>query len=169
MQVVVADTTPLRYLVVIEAATILPMLFERVLIPLSVRDELTHPATPRAVQEWVASAPAWLEVLPDPTVVMFAAPELGPGERAAIALAEEVHADLVLMDDRIGIAAARSRGLAVTGTIGVLDLAARRGMLDLGAAFARLQETNFRYPPDLVAEILAEHRRKSNLRPGGPE
>jgi len=67
------------------------------------------------------------------------------GERAVIALALTVKADLVLMDDRDGVDVARRRGLAVTGTLGVLDLAARRGLIDLAAAFERLKATTFYY------------------------
>lgn len=70
---------------------------------------------------------------------------LDAGEKAALALAAMLGADLVLMDDRGGVAVARRKGLAVTGTLGILDLAARLGLLDLGEAFARLQATNFRY------------------------
>lgn len=62
------------------------------------------------------------------------------------------------MDDRAGVAAAYRRGLTVTGTLGVLDIAARRGLVDLEAAFVKLKATNFRYPPEIMAELLAQHR-----------
>jgi predicted nucleic acid-binding protein len=64
------------------------------------------------------------------------------------------------MDDRAGVAAAYRRGLAVTGTLGVLDLAARRGLLDIATVVARLKATNFRYPPEIIEALLAEHREK---------
>ncbi len=54
------------------------------------------------------------------------------GETAAIALAAALPADLVLMDDRKGVKAARAKGLRVTGTLGILELAARDGLLDFG-------------------------------------
>ena len=47
---VIADTTPLRYLVVIDHQFILPRLFDRILIPQSVQEELQHPRTPLAVR-----------------------------------------------------------------------------------------------------------------------
>jgi predicted nucleic acid-binding protein len=45
----------------------------------------------------------------------------------------------------------------VTGTLGLLDLAARRRLLKLRDAFARLKTTNFRYPPEVMDALLAQH------------
>ena len=57
---VVADASPLRYLLLIGAADILPALFGGVLIPRTVVDELSQPGTPDEVRRWVAALPAWL-------------------------------------------------------------------------------------------------------------
>jgi len=78
------------------------------------------------------------------------------GERAAIVLAESIHADLLPIDERAGAILAQRRGLVVTGTLGVLDLASRTGLLHLRDAFVRLQKTNFRYPPSLLETLLEE-------------
>jgi predicted nucleic acid-binding protein len=83
--------------------------------------------------------------------------KLDEGERAAIALALAVKAELVLMDDREGVGIARGCGLAVTGTLGVLDLAARRGLIDLAAAFERLKTTTFYYRQGVLDALLAQH------------
>jgi predicted nucleic acid-binding protein len=56
---------------------------------------------------------------------------LGVEEREALALAEELHADLVRIDEDKGRQIARSLGLRVTGMLGVLDIAAERGLIDL--------------------------------------
>ena len=159
MLVIVADTGPLHYLVLIGESGILPQLFTKILIPDAVRDELLHPEAPSVVRDWAANPPDWLEIDPSPPEG-HDDPELqrlDRGERAALALAETVRADLLLMDDREGVAAARKRGFAVTGTLGVLDLAARRGMIDLLAAVARLRATNFRYRPEILDALLAWH------------
>jgi predicted nucleic acid-binding protein len=74
-----------------------------------------------------------------------------------LALARALSADLVLMDDRAGVAVAHQFGFAVTGTLGVLDLAARRGLIDLADAFTRLKATNFRYRPEILDALLAQH------------
>jgi predicted nucleic acid-binding protein len=70
-------------------------------------------------------------------------------------------ADLLLIDDRAGAIAAQQRGLIVTGTLGVLDLASRARLLDLTNVFARLQKTNFRYPPSLIEALLQEEKKRA--------
>jgi len=154
---VVADTGPLRYLVLIDAIDILPRLFGHVLIPEIVGAELSQPSTPVCVREWLASAPAWLERRADPLAPGLFPPRLGAGERAAIGLAEAVGGALLLIDDRAGMAGAAARGVQVTGTLGVLVRAAQLGLVDLRTAFARLRETNFRYRPQLLDALLAQH------------
>jgi predicted nucleic acid-binding protein len=160
MPVVVADTGPLNYLVQIDAIDVLPKVFGKIVIPAAVHDELAHPGAPAMVRAWVASSPVWLEVGPTPAAVryMTAPRTLEDGERAAIALAREIGADLILMDDRDGVAFARSQGLAVTGTLGVLDLAARRGLIDLVDAFTRLKTTTFHYRQGLLDALLARRQ-----------
>jgi len=158
MRLVVADTGPLNYLLLIEAIDILPKLFETILVPAAVHDELAHADAPAAIRAWLAQVPAWLEVRPNPdsNANNSAGTALDEGERAAIALAVAIGADLILMDDRAGVAAAYRQGLAVTGTLGVLDLAAKRGLVDLAAAFERLKSTNFRYRPQIMDALLAQ-------------
>jgi predicted nucleic acid-binding protein len=161
MRLVVADTSPLNYLILIEAVDLLPKLFKHILIPAAVYAELTHADAPELVRGFAARKPAWLEVRPDPQRANDEVenPNLDEGERAAIELATSIGADLILMDDRAGVAAAYRRGLAVTGTLGVLDLAARRGLIDLAYSLTRLRATNFRYRPEILDELLAQHRR----------
>jgi predicted nucleic acid-binding protein len=160
MRIVVADTGPLNYLVLIEAIDLLPQLFDQVRAPQTVFDELTDQDTPPAVRTWVMQAPDWFGVDPDPTALIDeATANLDAGEQAAIALAVAISADLVLMDDRAGVAAAREKGLRVTGTLGVLDLAARRGLIDLAAAFAQLKTTGFYYRQGLLDALLADHNK----------
>ena len=59
---IVADTSPLNYLVLIDAVHVLPSLYGRILIPPEVLDELRDESGPKAVQAWAASSPQWLEV-----------------------------------------------------------------------------------------------------------
>ena len=56
------------------------------------------------------------------------------------------------------MAAARARGLDVIGTVGVLDRAATRRLIDIADAVARLRATNFRIRPALLEALLADHR-----------
>src|SRR6267142_748091 len=120
---VVSDTSPLNYLILIEQINLLPQLYTRVLIPGSVDEELNAPETPDLVRRWRASLPDWLEVSTD-----LAAPDpdlshLHAGERDAISLALHVKADAVIIDERRGREEAEKRGLRVIGTLGVLAAA----------------------------------------------
>ncbi len=157
VQLVIADTGPINYLILIGHIDILPAMFEKVLLPSAVRDELSNADTPESVRNWMASPPAWVEVRQTTTTSTDdGEAELGAGETAAITLATELHADLLLMDDRRGVAVALRKGLTVTGTMGLLARAAKRGMLDLGDAFSRLKRTNFRYRQDIMDALLAD-------------
>jgi predicted nucleic acid-binding protein len=62
MRLVVADTGPLNYLVLIEAIELLPKLFQRVFAPEAVRAELLDQDAPAVVRAWAAQPPGWLEV-----------------------------------------------------------------------------------------------------------
>ena len=59
------------------------------------------------------------------------------------------------MDERKGVRISLRKGFAVTGTLGILDLAARRGLIDLAESFDRLKATNFRYRPEMLEDMLA--------------
>jgi predicted nucleic acid-binding protein len=147
--IVVSDTSPLNYLVLIENQDLLPNLFGRILIPTAVDHELRSAAAPDAIKRFMANPPDWLEV----HVVSEterAIENLDLGEREAISLGLRVAADVLLLDERRGRQAARDRGLAVSGTLGVLDLADRQGLARLADAIDRLKATNFRASPRVL-------------------
>ena len=60
--IVISDTTPINYLVLIGAQDILRTLFGIVYIPPAVFDELTRPKTPAIVRQWAEKHPAWVIV-----------------------------------------------------------------------------------------------------------
>ncbi|MBI4581771.1 MAG: hypothetical protein HY718_18895 [Planctomycetes bacterium] len=73
-------------------------MFGRVLAPPAVIDELRHPHTPTVARAWAERPPAWLEMRSP--AVLDPGLKLGPGEIQAVCLAREVHADVVLIDER---------------------------------------------------------------------
>lgn len=141
--IVVADTTPLNYLMLIGEIELLPQLFGRVLIPFAVFEELNQAETPGAVRNWMANPPPWLEVRILRSRPADALDYLDQGEREAIALAEETHADRSLIDETEARREAARRNLPFIGKLGVLREGARRGLLDLPSMQARLQATSF--------------------------
>ena len=156
MSAVVSDTSPLHYLVECEAVEILASLFGEVLIPPAVYRELQHERTPLRVRAWANSLPSWIKVqAPSTTDESLNVDE---GEREAICLALEVKAVAVLMDDRKGRAEALRCGLRVAGTIGLLEAAGKRGLLDFPESIQRLRQTNARLDNDVIEAALARSR-----------
>lgn len=150
--IVVADTSPINYLVLIEFQDLLPKLFDRVLIPEAVHRELQSDVAPDAIKRFLAEAPDWLEVRPSPEIDP-ALRQLDSGEREVIALALLIGADSVLLDERKGRQAARKRGLRLSGTLGVMRLAADEGLITMTDALDRLEKTNFRVSPRLLNSL----------------
>lgn len=149
---VVADASPLIVLIEVGCIDLLPTLFGQVIIPPEVSAELHHAARPHRVRAFIAAIPPWLaERAP---AVVEAIPGLHSGEMAAISLARELKADLLLIDEVCGRKAAGDRHLHFTGTVGILELAADRGLLDLSDAFARLKKTDFWISSELLDERL---------------
>ncbi len=150
--IIVADTSPLCYLYLIQRIELLPQLYGEVLIPPAVADELAAADQLPALAAWIEQPPAWLKITSpqsiDPTLNVHL------GEAAAICLALERRADRLLIDERTGREAAEVRGLYVTGTLGVLDLAARSGFLDLEAAIADLRQTNFHISETIIERLI---------------
>ena len=156
MSAVVSDTSPLHYLVECEAIEILPALFKEVLIPPTVHRELQHQKTPTRVRAWAQTPPAWLKVQAPTTLDRTL--NVDEGEREAICLAREVKAVAILMDDRKGRAEAVRWGLRVAGTIGLLETAGQRGLIDFPAAIERLRQTNARLDEEVNQAALARNR-----------
>jgi predicted nucleic acid-binding protein len=151
--VVVADTSPLNYLIQTHCDHVLPTLYQRVFVPLAVVEELRHPRAVAAVRTWLARVPSWLVVQQVDEAPDAALARLDPGERQAIQLAKREHADLLLMDEKLGVRIAREQGLAVTGTLGVLLQAARRGLVDMEQTLTDLRGTDFRCSPRVIEEV----------------
>jgi predicted nucleic acid-binding protein len=151
--IVLSDTSPINYLVLIGHIDVLPVLFGQVIVPPAVFQELQHARAPAAVREWTRHCPAWFEVrLPGR---VDHAMQLGRGEREAICLASELGADLLLMDDRRARRFAAAQGLNVAGTLNVLEAAAQRQLLDLPDAIAKLRQTSFHVSEEILANALA--------------
>ena len=123
---VVADSSPLIHLSRVGLLDLLTALFGDVVVPRAVWHEVVE-RRPTAPGTDALRQASWI------CVVDSALPEvdlgLDPGETAAILVAEAIHADLLLMDERVGRKVAEARGIAVRGTLGVLVQARQLGLL----------------------------------------
>jgi predicted nucleic acid-binding protein len=137
-------------LVAIGHVDVLSTLFREVLIPPQVALELASSRRSQEVRGFIATPPAWLRVLAPSSIETI--PGLAAAETAAIALAAEVQACRLLIDEYRGRKAATERGLHVVGTIGVLELAAELGLYDLKESFERVKQTDFGISPRFLDE-----------------
>jgi hypothetical protein len=116
--IVVSDTSPITALLTVGHGELLVQLFGEVVIPRAVEAELqrSHPALP-----------VWLRVqcVQDAGKVARYAQTVDCGEAEAIALAEELHADHLLIDERKGRRLAQQQGLPILGLLGVVLIAKR--------------------------------------------
>jgi predicted nucleic acid-binding protein len=127
---VIAAATPLIYRAAIGKFDLLRVLYGRIVIPCAVYDEVVTQGVGRPGAAETAGA-AWVDrqAVSDLAKVTSLQTHLDSGESEAIVLAEELHADLVVMDESAGRRVLASRGIAFIGTVGVLMQAKQRGLI----------------------------------------
>ena len=168
MNLVVSDASPIRYLVVIDAVSILPQLFSKVIIPQHViATELQAQRTPPKVRQWATNPPPWVEIR---TPAKPQNLNLHQGEELAIALALEFGTP-ILLDEREARDVAQRKGLLVIGTIGLLELAASKNLISLADSLQELQKTNMRVHPSLIRDAVQRQaaQRPKAFPPHGPD
>jgi predicted nucleic acid-binding protein len=160
--VVIANTSPLNYLVLIDQIDLLPRLFTEVVVPDAVLGELSRSEAPPPVARWVASPPGWVRRVADPPLRHDPVLDtLGMGERAAISFAETLRPDVLLViDESRGRRAAVERQIPVVGILGILEVASVQGWVNLPYILASLRRTNFRVAPDLIESLLERDGRR---------
>jgi hypothetical protein len=154
--ITVSDTTPLRYLIEIEEAHILELLFGQVVIPEKVAEELQRSKTPQKIKDWMQACPTWLVVRKADLSHFTPQKKIDDGERETFALALELKADVVLLDDRNALPEAKRLGLQTVSLFTLLERAAVRDMLDLPQTVAGLRTTSFRLPPEELIQAMLE-------------
>jgi hypothetical protein len=145
---VVSNSSPLIALARIQRLDLLPAIFESILIP---------PAVAREIAPSIPALPTWLRiqapsVLPPASLLRR---RLGDGEREALALAIELRADWIILDDLPARRSAEATGLNVIGTLGTLLTAKRSGLLEsVRPELDALLRTSFFLNPKLYDELL---------------
>lgn len=156
MSLIVSDTTPISCFVRIGRADLLSALFPDVRIPTAVADELDRGAA--VLGDWRSALLANVTIVvvePSPLLHLLEE-ELDAGEAAALALAVSLHADLVLVDEMRGRAVASRLGLTVVGTVGLVAMAKRQGLIPAARPIlAQIRTRGGLWLTDkLVAEVL---------------
>jgi predicted nucleic acid-binding protein len=157
--IVISDTSVITNLVAIHHLHLLQPLYERILIPEAVYHELADidPPVPGTLEVQTLD---WLEVisLRDRTIAdqLQTQSQLDPGEAEAIALALEIKAELLLIDERRGRAIATRLGLRITGLLGILVEAKQRSLIPSVKPLmdALIDTSEFRVSQLLYEQIL---------------
>ncbi|WGV28286.1 DUF3368 domain-containing protein [Halotia branconii] len=152
--IVVCDTSPLCYLILIDCVEILPQLLGRITIPNAVCTELLAEGSYIKVQNWIAQPPSWLEIQTNTPLLPNLSSKLGIGEQETISLAVQLNAALIILDDMDARQAAIAQGLNVTGLLGVLYRAGTRNIINFPNAISKLQLTTFRASSALIQSFL---------------
>ena len=145
---VVSNSSPLIAFAAIGQLSLLPAIFQSILIPPAVAVEIT-PSIP--------ALPSWLHVedLKQPLHGLVLQRSLGAGEREALALAIETRAERILLDDLPARGIARMLNLSVTGTVGVLLVAKRHGLIPrVRPCLDALVKESFFIGPGLYDDVL---------------
>lgn len=129
--IAISDTSPICHLPLIKKIDLLPIYFQKIIIPPQVLAELIHPHAPESVRSFCKYLPSWLEMRSPQHIIKL--PRLGLGEEAAINLAKELKADLLLIDDKFGRDTAMKSpfSLNIIGTLGLLEKAASENRIQL--------------------------------------
>ena len=154
--IVVSDTSPICYLLLINQIDILQTLYRGVIIPQAVANELRASESPLVVKNWIAQPPNWLQIQSIELTQNIELEKLDLGEREAILLAEQLKADLVILDDKVARRIAVERGLIIIGLLGIVKDAARSDLLDLETTFKQLRDVGFWVAPSLLERLLTD-------------
>ena len=152
----ICDTGPIQRLHRAEALEVLKSLYGTIVIPQAVADEIAQGRKEGIVLPEVEKLD-WIQVRPvrDPDMVSVST-GLGPGERAALALAMQTSGSVLIIDEVLARRQAKMLRQAVTGTVGVLIKAKRSGVIPRVAPVLDLLDSRgFRILPDSRAAILA--------------
>lgn len=154
-RIVVVNTTPLIALSLIDRLHFLQALYERVLIPPAVQEEALRGGS-RGIGVAELKQADWIQVveLREPERADMLS-DLDRGEAEVLALALEVKADLAIIDERLARRHAKRLGVPLSGTLGVLLRAKRRGLLDQVRPFIeQIRRGGIRLSNAVVEEAL---------------
>lgn len=154
----VSNSGPLIALARIGETALLPRLYGDIVVPTAVQDEIIQPDRKRPGTKIFANA-HWLRVEPvsKQAAVRLLHDDLDAGESEAIVLALELEADVLLIDEALGRQVAKTHGLTLTGTLGILLLAKEGGLIDAVApVLDRLVSTGFRVGDALYHSVIEQ-------------
>ena len=158
--IVVSDTSPLCNLAIANHLWVLPAIYGAVIIPSVVADELANASAIPTVQAILTVD--WIQIRPLPNIVLAESLQrdrgLDPGEAHAIALAIQVQAADLLIDERLGRQEAVALGVSIIGILGILRVAKHRGLIAAVKPVldSMIDQAGFRVSKPLYDRILQD-------------
>ncbi len=129
MRKVVSNTTPIISLLKVNKLEILKELYGEVFIPFEVYREIEAGKNKDYYVDLIKIE--WIKIVKiknEKSLLFFL--DLDKGEAEALVLANEIEADLIILDETLGRFHAKHIGLKITGTIGILLKAKEIGIID---------------------------------------
>ena len=157
--IIISDTSPLSNLAIVGYLSLLQQIYNKVIIPQGVAEELRNASDEENLIAGVLSLD-WIEVVSAKNLELISVlrnnHNLDRGEAEAIALALELNADELLIDELLGRREATRLGLPITGVLGILLVAKRRGLISAVQPVmdALMNQVGFRVSSQLYAEVL---------------
>lgn len=155
---IVSNSTPLIALSRINELQLLRALFGAIIIPTAVYNEVVLEGAGRPGVKEVAGA-SWIKKreVQNLLAVSILRMDLDRGEAEAVVLAKELGADYLLVDEKKARRVARSSEIKIIGTVGILGLAAKKGLIhDLDGTFLKLEENGFRFTEEVKKKVKEE-------------
>ncbi|MDF5719309.1 MAG: DUF3368 domain-containing protein [Rhizonema sp. PD37] len=138
---VIVNATPLIALSLINQLELLNKLFDQVFVPLAVYQEVVIQGSGQPGSAELASI-KWIQVQAPRTSSIIEPLLLGldKGELQVLLLAQEIQADWVIIDERLGRRIARAMNLPVKGTVGIMLAAYHAGLVSKTQALEAIQQ-----------------------------
>ena len=157
--IIISDTSPLSNLAIVAYLSLLQQIYNKVIIPQGVAEELRNASDEENLIAGVLSLD-WIEVIPAKNLELISIlrnnHNLDRGEAEAIALVIELEADELLIDERLGRREATRLGLPITGILGILLVAKQRKLIPTVQPVidALIIQASFRVSSQLYAQVL---------------
>ena len=156
--IVISDTSCLGYLIIIDKLILLKENFSKIIVPEIVHKEILQLSSKYDVNrylkaEWITSRP-----ITNNRLYKELLSQVDEGESEAIVLSQEIHADLLLIDERKGTEVARSFGIRTIGLLGVLLLSKQKKLIPLVQPILHelISNTTFRITKILYTNVLKQ-------------
>lgn len=157
--IVISDTSPLSGLIIVGLPHLLSQIFGTVIVPEAVYRELMANGDDHLITQTIQTA-EWITVQSVQDLLKVDRLKkdflIDSGEAEAIVLVEELEADRLLIDERLGRDVAEQRGIQITGVLGILLLAKEQSLIrEVKPCMDKLiEQANFRIRPSLYQKVL---------------